>query len=339
MDTVPVALIGYGYWGKVLARVIRSSPDARLLVVAETDPERRAAAARLPGVETATDAETAIRDPRVAAVFVATPVSTHAALVRAALGAGKDVFVEKPMAATLAEAEELARLATSGGQVLMVDHPFLFTGAVRKIRQLVEKGELGRLQYFDSERINLGLLRSDVNVLWDLAPHDLSILQYLLEESPRGVRAVASTHTPHPRPEPGGEIAHLFLDYASGVAAHVAVSWLSPVKIRKLILGGDRKMVLFDDISPSEKVKVYDHGVDTDPAAATPFRPLYRSGDVLVPKVDDREAMQLAVDHFVSCVRTRATPLTDGRFGAAVVRVLEASDRSLREGGARIALP
>ncbi|MEK7765421.1 MAG: Gfo/Idh/MocA family oxidoreductase, partial [bacterium] len=231
------------------------------------------------------------------------------------------------------------RLAEAEGRVLMVDHPFLFTGSVRKIRELVADGDLGRLQYFDSERVNLGLLRSDVNVLWDLAPHDISILQYLLGRTPSGARAVASSHTQNAHADPHGEIAHLHLDYPDGFTAHIAVSWLSPVKIRKIILGGDRKMVLFDDISPSEKVKIYDYGIGIDASAATPFRPLYRSGDVLIPKYDDREAMQLAVDHFVSCVRNREKPLTDARFGLEVVRVLDASDRSLRQDGVRISLP
>lgn len=339
MEKISCAVIGYGYWGKVLTRVARSSPDAHLVMVSDADAARRTEAAALSGVDVAADAETAFRDPRIQAVFIATPVSSHAALVRAALAAGKDVFVEKPMTGTLREAEEITRLAEAGGRVLMVDHPFLFTGSVRKMRELVVAGELGRLQYFDSERVNLGLLRADVNVLWDLAPHDISILHYLLGKTPSGVRAVASSHTGNAHAEPHGEIAHLHLDYPDGLSAHISVSWLSPVKIRKVILGGDRKMALFDDVSPSEKLKIYDHGVDTDPAAATPFRPLYRSGDVRIPKCDDREAMQLAVDHFVSCVRTRATPLTDARFGLEVVRVLDAGDRSLRRDGARISLP
>ncbi|MBI4122625.1 MAG: Gfo/Idh/MocA family oxidoreductase, partial [Parcubacteria group bacterium] len=268
-------------------------------------------------------------DTELDAVVVATPVSTHSSLASVALKSGKHVLLEKPMAATSRECDALAVLARERNRILMVDHTFLYTGAVRKIKELVERGELGELRYFDSERINLGLIQPDVNVLWDLAPHDISIMNHVFA----GIRPVSvfATGTRHVSSH-ADEMAHLTVQFERGIVGHIHASWLSPVKIRKVLIGGSKKMVLYDDTHPSEKVKVYDKGVTIDFSSETPDTPVYRSGDVFIPKLDDEEALYREARHFIACIRGREFPLVDSQAGREVVRILEASDASMREG-------
>jgi predicted dehydrogenase len=283
-----------------------------------------------------TDAREMLLSPDVDAVAVATPLSTHYPLAKAALEAGKHVFIEKPMTATSAHARELIALAERKDLTLMVDHTFVYTGAVRKIRELIEAGDLGDIFYFDSARMNLGLLQQDTNVLWDLAPHDLSILSYLIDEPPQAVQAIGYRHI-------GGrqdEIAAVNLRYASGFHAHIRVSWLSPVKMRLTFIGGSRKMIVYNDVEPSEKVRVYDKGValEAPKVEVTALSPMYRTGDVVIPALDHTEALSIEARHFVDCIEKHERPLTGGAAGLRVVTILERAQHSLEEDGAFVPL-
>jgi predicted dehydrogenase len=330
-----IGLVGYGYWGPNLARNFREVPGVTLAAIAEARPDRRAAAAaRFSGVRLAESAHEVIESPDVDAVAVATPVASHAELAQAALEAGKDVLVEKPLAATVAEAERLVETADREGRVLMVDHTYVYAGAVRKIAELIDGGALGEVSYYDSIRINLGLFQTDVSVIWDLAVHDFSLLQFLLRRKFLTVQATGGRHL-------GGalvNVAHLTLGLEGGAQAHVNVSWIAPVKIRQTIFVGDKKMLLYDDLEPDEKIKVYDRGVVFDPDRRTALLPEYRVGDMWAPRVDRREALAHLCAHFADCVARRGRPLTAGQEGVEVVRLLEAAERSLREDGRRIAL-
>ncbi|TAK04884.1 Gfo/Idh/MocA family oxidoreductase [Patescibacteria group bacterium] len=335
MEPLRIAIIGAGYWGKNLVRVALAAPEARLIAVCDRRPEALAAVQRgAPHVRVETDAAAVFDAPDVDAVLIATPVTTHAALCRAALAAGKHVWVEKPMTATVQEAEELVTLAASRGRVLHVDHTFLYTPAVRRLKELVTAGDLGVIRYLDSERINLGLIQPDVDVIADLAAHDLSIFQYLLGVMPERVSALGSAYVTRKTSSPRSEVAHLLLRYPNDIVAHVHASWLSPVKIRKMLVGGSRKMVAYDDIAPIEKVKVYDHGVDVDLTGETTFEPVYRSGDVVIPWLGNKEALVQELEEFVAAARGGAPTLTDAQFGLDVVRIIAAAQRSIAAGGA-----
>ena len=332
-----VGVIGYGYWGPNVVRNFVAGPNSRVTMVADVRSENLAKVRSLhPTMAVTTDAAELLRSRDVDAVAIATPLSAHYPLARAALEAGKHVLIEKPMTRTSAHAEELIAIAERRRLTLMVDHTFVYTGAVRKIRQAIDAGELGELFYFDSARMNLGLLQADTSVLWDLAPHDVSILSHLIDEPPEAVQAAGYRHV-------GGrhdEIAAVNLRYASGFHAHIRVSWLSPVKMRLTILGGSRKMIVYDDVEPSEKVRIYDKGVvlgDRD-IEVTAISPMYRAGDVLIPALDHTEALGIEARHFVDCVETGRPPVTDGAAGLRVVTILERAERSLAEGGTFVPL-
>jgi predicted dehydrogenase len=272
-------------------------------------------------------------DPAVDALAIATPVASHYGLAKAALARGKHVLVEKPMTGSVAEAEELVELARRNGCVLMVDHTFVYTGAVRRMQAIIGAGELGELHYLDAVRINLGLFRHDVDVLWDLAPHDLAILTHLVPAPPLAVSAVGAQHT-------GSglvDVAYMTLHYADDFIAHLHVNWLSPVKIRRMLIGGSRRMIVYDDLEPSEKVKVYDRGIGVSTRESVHQTLVdYRTGDMWAPKVDTREALAVVCEHFVACVRGAAAPLTGGAAGLQLVRLLAAAGRSLAEGGRQV---
>lgn len=327
-----VGIIGAGYWGPNLIRNFSSLENCQVKYVCDLDKARLAPLARqYPGIITTTQSQDLFGDAALDAVVIATPVFTHFKLAAEALKAGKHVLLEKPMAATVRECELLLALAAERKLTLMVDHTFLYTGAVRKIKDLVQTGELGELYYFDSERINLGLIQPDVNVLWDLAPHDISIMNHLFAGiKPVSVFAIGTRHvTPH-----AYEMAHLTVQFERGIVGHIHASWLSPIKIRKILIGGSKKMVFYDDIHPSEKVKIYDKGVTIDFAQETPMTPVYRSGDVFVPRLDEEEALLREARHFLACIRGAEKPLADGQSGRDVVRILEAADLSLSTGNA-----
>jgi predicted dehydrogenase len=329
---VGVAVVGCGYWGPNLIRNFFDTAGCRVDAICDSSPARlKAVSQRHPSVLATTDFEDILADRSVDAVVIATPVHTHAKLAKRALQAGKSVLVEKPMTASVADAEELVELAQRLNLTLMVDHTFVYTGAVRRIKQLVETGELGRLYYYDSVRVNLGAVQHDINVIWDLAAHDLSIMDYLLDKQPYGVSAMAASHLPGRL----ADVAYLTLLFEEDLIAHFHVNWLSPVKVRQVLMGGDRRMVLYDDIEPTEKIKLYDRGIswNNDAEARRDAIVGYRLGDMYAPVLDSTEALRTECRHFIDCVRSGETPLTDAVAGLRVVRQLAAAERSaLNEG-------
>ncbi len=333
------AVIGLGYWGPNLVRNLAASPRTRAAWICDRSPGRLdAVGAHFPAAARAEDPAAVLADPEVDAVVIATPVATHHALARAALLAGKHVLVEKPLAATAEQAEELRELAERRGLVLLVDHVFLYSPAVRKLAQLVAAGDLGEPLFIDSVRINLGLVQHDVDVVWDLAPHDLAIIDHLVGRVPDSVVAIGASHSG------GGPVdgAHLHLDYGGGLHAAIHVSWLSPVKIRSFLLGGTRRSVLYNDLDAAERLKVYDRGIEVTEALSPEGRRellvSYRSGDVVAPRLDSAEPLALLVEHFADCIEKDVPPLSGGDQGLRVVRVLEAAQRSLAAAGERVAV-
>ncbi len=336
---VGIAVVGYGYWGPNLVRNFTTCPTTRVVAVCDQNPARlERAGAACPHAKLVQNFAAVVDDPQVDAVVIATPVATHAELALAALEAGKHVLVEKPMAATVHEAEEMVRRAEKLGRVLMVDHTFIYSPPVRKMKELLDAGELGELYYIDSVRINLGLFQHDVNVLWDLAPHDLSILDYLLGRLPRSLSAFGTCHVDTAREIE--DVAYLNLDMGGGLLASFHVNWLSPVKIRHFILGGSRKSLVYNDLDLAERIKVYDRGVSVsqDVEARRGLLVNYRSGDVWIPHLDNAEPLQTMVRHFAECIVQGKQPLTDGQAGLRVVRILDAAQRSIKAQGGRITL-
>jgi predicted dehydrogenase len=335
---IRVGIIGYGYWGPNLVRNFSETPGATVHSVSDLNPERlERAAARYPGVRVTTRADEVISDPAIDAIAIATPVSTHFDLAQRALQAGKHVMVEKPLASTSDEAARLCAEAERRDRVLLVDHTFVYTGAVRKIRDIVASGDLGELYYYDSVRVNLGLFQHDVSVVWDLAVHDLSILDYVLPTRPERVSATGMSHVGD-EPE---NIAYLTLFFSSRLIAHVHVNWLAPVKVRRTLIGGARKMIVYDDIEPSEKIKVYDRGISvTDANVEGIYKMLvsYRTGDMWAPRLELTEALQTEVAHFVRCIQGEERPITGGEAGLRVVRILEAATESMRQHGRPVRL-
>lgn len=331
-------VVGLGYWGPNLVRNLVSNPRARVVRAADLRRERRDSIADLyPSVEVSEDPGPMLKDPDVEAVVITTPVSTHFQLVLDALRSGKHVLVAKPLAASSEQARELAQAAEDAGRVLMVDHTFVYTGAVERIRSTIAEGLLGDIFYFDSVRVNLGLFQPDVNVVWDLAAHDFSILLNVLPERPEAVAATGAKRASGARED----IAYISVFYPSGLIGHLHVSWLSPVKIRKTLIGGSEKMLVWDDLESDEKLKMYDRGVSLPgDEAEGQYRALvdYRVGDIWVPHLDRTEALTKELNHFIDCVRTGETPRTGAREGIEVVQLLEASERSISESGARIEL-
>lgn len=324
---IRVGLIGYGYWGPNLLRNLMASPDFDVVAVADGDGARRDAAAQMcPGAALAASGEEVIGRDDVDAVVIATPVGTHFPLTAQALEAGKHVLVEKPMCATVDEGQTLIDLAAGKGVTLMVDHTFLFTGAVQMLRELCRSGEIGRISYYDSMRINLGLFQPDVNVMWDLAPHDLSIMDFLLDEEPVDVEVSGYCHV-----NPGvPDIVYLTLHFPSDMVAHFNLSWMSPVKVRRTAIGGSDKMVVWDDLNQDEKVKIYNSGVEFQPEdQRRKIMPGYRIGDVLSPRVSQREALQGVVSHFAAVIGGREPSIMDGERGLRVVRTLERAQKIL----------
>jgi predicted dehydrogenase len=331
---VGIGLIGFGYWGPNLARNFARLKDCRLVAICEKNSARAQEAARLfPEAEVTDDAARLLENKDVQAIVIATPVAHHYDLTRRALLAGKDVLVEKPFTQTVEQAEELCALAKDLGRIVAVDHTFLYTGAVRKIKELVEDGALGALLYFDSVRVNLGLFQEDVNVIHDLAPHDLAILNHITPQRPTSVVALGSCHA-HKSIE---SLAYLHLGYEGDFVAHFHFSWLAPVKVRKTLVAGTSKMIVYDDLEPSDKVKIYDKGImlAQEEEALNRIKVEYRTGDMWAPQLSNREALNLMAEEFATSVRTRSKPLVDAQEGLAVVRILEAAYASLRDNGQR----
>ena len=337
MRTIKVGILGCGYWGPKLARNFVHHPHVDLAGVADLIQERAEKVAEEYRVPLVTDdPDRIIRNPAFDLVVIATPVWTHYTLCKRALEAGKHVLVMKPLTTRTEEAEELCDLARRKGLLLAVDHTFIFTGAVQKIKQLVEEEELGELYYFDSVRINLGLFQQDVNVLWDLAAHDLSIMDHIVGRPPLSVTAFGEAHQGHDL----ADVAYLHLDYGDGLIASVHVNWLSPVKIRHFLVGGSRRSVVYNELDPSERLKIYDRGVDStpDPESKRRIAVSYRSGDVVAPRLEPIEPLRAMIEHFADCVEYGKTPVSDGEQGLRIVRILSAAEESLAKGGTNIDL-
>jgi predicted dehydrogenase len=325
-----VGVCGYGYWGPNIVRNLSALDQCEVVAICDRKPDALKRASRLyPAVRMTTDEAEVLEASDIDAVAIITPVWTHFELAKRALQNGKHVFVEKPFTATSAQACELIELAARKNLRIMVDHTFLFSGAVRKIRELIENGTLGQLYYFDSTRVNLGLFQHDVSVVWDLAPHDLSIMDYVIGAKPEAVVATGGNHF-----NALADMAYITVFFPGNVTAHINVNWLSPVKVRTTLIGGREKMLVWNDLEPDEKIRVYDKGVDiTNGQSVYDLLVSYRSGDVWAPKVSGTEALAVELRYFVDCVLNSETPSNDGEAGLRIVRLLEAAESSLKERG------
>jgi predicted dehydrogenase len=336
-NTVKTGVVGCGYWGPNLVRNLRQTPDCELKVLCDTSETRLNHMRRLyPEVGTTRRFEDLLEDADLGALAIATPVRFHYAMAKAALSAGKHVFIEKPIAGTEAEAQELVHLAESQGLVLMVGHTFLFSPAVRRMKEIIDAGDIGQVQYISARRLNLGLFQKDINVAWDLAPHDISILLYLLEELPLSVSCQGSSHVNREIED----VTMMYLNFRKNRCAFIHNSWLDPKKVRQMTVVGSQRMIVYDDTEPLEKLKIYDARVEVPPHYDTfaEFTYSYHYGDAYVPYIKQDEPLKLECQHFVECIRKGCEPVTSGRLGLDVVRILEASDESLRQQGASVKL-
>jgi predicted dehydrogenase len=332
-----IAVVGYGYWGPNLVRNFARSDNCQVAMVSDFDASKLASCARLyPGVRTTTRFRDVVNSVEIDAVAIATPAQSHFELAMTALKAGKHVLVEKPLAQSSDEVRRLIDEAMRRKLTLMVDHTFVYTPAVQKIRHLISEGALGQIFYYNGTRASLGLFQKDINVVWDLAIHDISIIQHILDEAPVAVSSTGASHVSG-TPE---NMAHITLFFESSCIAHISVNWLSPIKVRQTFIGGSHKMIVYDDMEPTEKIKVYDKGVTLNRSSesAHQFRIGYRAGDMWAPHISAQEALQTEVEHFVECVRTGALPISNGTAGLRVVEVLEAASRSMAEQGKPVVL-
>ena len=326
-------VIGYGYWGPNIVRNLHSLDSTRIAAVCDNNPKGQSRAKQAyPDVQVTSDASEILHSPSVDAVAIVTPVWTHFELAKAALENGKHVFVEKPFTATSAQAETLIELAQQRNLKIMVDHTFLFTGTVKKIRQLIDNDELGDLYYYDSMRVNLGLFQHDIDVIWDLAPHDLSIMDYLIHQEPEAIVATGESHL-----NGHADVAFLTIYFPHRTIAHINVNWLSPVKVRTTLIGGEKKMLVWNDLEADEKLKVYDRGVQiANSEGLYELLVSYRSGDMWVPKIEQTEALKAELGYFLDCIEKDLTPFNDGVAGLRVVKMLEAATESLKLRGASV---
>lgn len=330
-DVIRVGVIGFGYWGPNIVRNFHGQDHSSVVAVCDKNPKSLQRVKNgYPGIYCTSDANELLKSPDIDLIAVVTPVWTHYELAKAALENGKHVFVEKPFTTTVAQAEELIELAERKHLKIMVDHTFLFTGAVKRIRQFIDEGALGKLYYYDSTRVNLGLFQHDVNVIWDLAPHDLSIMDYVISEKPEAVVATGQGHL-----NGIANIAFLTLYYPNNVIGHINVNWLSPVKVRTTLIGGEKKMLVWNDIEVDEKIKLYDKGVQMGANAEGVYQMLvsYRTGDMWAPKVEQVEALKMEAAYFVDCILHDKTPFNDGQAGLRIVKILESADESLKQKG------
>jgi predicted dehydrogenase len=332
---VKFGVVGYGYWGPNVVRNLDRLESAEVVAVCDKSPaSRKKVAKAYPDVLVTEDSAELMSSPDIDAIAVVTPVWTHYELAKAALLNGKHVFVEKPFTSNAAQAQELIELAAQRNLKIMVDHTFLFTGAVTKIKQLLDDGSLGKLYYYDSTRVNLGLFQHDVNVVWDLAPHDLSIIDHLIEQTPEAISATGQTHL-----NGHEDVAYITVYFPDKVIAHINVNWLSPVKVRTTLIGGEKKMLVWNDLEADEKIKIYDKGVNvTSREGLYDLLVHYRSGDMWAPQIEQVEALTRELSYFVDCIANDKTPVNDGEAGLRVVRMLEAANESIRQRGAVVRL-
>ena len=334
---INIGIIGYGYWGPNLVRNFMANDGTNVAVVCDQSPARlKKAQAIYPSVAVTGSARELIEDPRIDAVVIATPVHSHFEIAMTALQAGKHVLVEKPITSTSEQAQRLIEEADRRGLMLLVDHTFVYTGAVRKMRELIHAEAFGPVRYYDSTRVNLGLFQNDVNVLWDLAVHDLAIMSYVLDKIPVAVSATGHSHMLD-QPE---YAAFLTIFFGGDMIAHINVNWLSPVKIRRTLIGGDHQMIVYDDLEASEKIKLYNKGITVTktPEDVRKLLVSYRTGDLWSPRVDETEALAVEAEHFAACIRGETKPITGGEAGLQLVRILEAANQSIRSRGAPIDL-
>jgi predicted dehydrogenase len=331
-----IGVIGYGYWGPNIVRNFHSQENSEVVLVADRNPKCEARLKKVyPSIGFTTDENEILTSPNIDIVAVVTPVWTHFELAKKALENGKHIFVEKPFTYSVQQGEELVELAERKNLKIMVDHTFLFTGAVKKIKELVDRRELGDLYYYDALRVNLGLFQHDVNVIWDLAPHDLSIMDYVIAAKPEAVVATGERHLNGVE-----DVAFITVYFPKRIIAHVNVNWLSPVKVRTTLIGGERKMLVWNDLEADEKLRVYDKGVSmsTNPSNLHQLLVSYRSGDMWAPQVENIEALRAETAYFLKCIEENKRPINDGEAGLRVVRILEAADRSIRTRGEAISL-
>jgi predicted dehydrogenase len=333
---INIGIIGYGYWGPNVARNFNSSEGAKLIAICDLNKKRlNLAESNYPFIKSFSDAKDLISSKDIDAVAVVTPVFTHYELAKLSLEHGKHVFVEKPFTSSVTQGEELINLADKKNLKIMVDHTFLFTGAVRKMREIIDSGELGSLFFYDSVRVNLGLFQHDINVIWDLAPHDFSIMDYLIDMEPIAVSALGTKHFGNGLED----VAYVAVHFDNGFIAHFHCNWLSPVKVRRTLISGDKKMLVWDDVSADEKIKIYDKGVRIkNTEGIHKLLVSYRSGDMYVPKVENTEALKLEADYFVECIEKDQKSFNDGESGLQVVKMLEAADKSLKDDNKKIKL-
>jgi predicted dehydrogenase len=338
MKEIKVGVIGCGYWGPNLIRNFNDSINTDICYACDLISERlKNIGLRYPHVKLTRNYKKILNDDRIVAVAIATPVSTHYKLARDALEAGKHILIEKPLTSNVKEAENLVNLSLKKGLTLLVDHIYIYTNAIKKISEYISKGALGTLLYFDSVRINLGLFQQDINVIWDLAPHDLAVMDYLISKKPTSIIATGASHTSSGL----ADVAYLTVQFKEDFIAHFHVNWMSPVKIRNIIIGGSKKMLVFDDLDVSEKIKIYDKGIKiSKPNKKSLYQSLvqYRIGDIYAPSIQDTEALKGLVEHFADCIKQKKQPLTDGAAGLRVVRLLAAADKSLKKGGIKVNL-
>ena len=333
---INIGIIGYGYWGPNIARNFYACKGANLKSICDLNKSRLSLAkSHYPSIKVFSDPKELIRSKDIDAVAVVTPVFTHYEIGKYVLENNKHLFMEKPFTFNVAQSEELISLASKKNLILMVDHTFLFTGAVRKMREIIDSKELGNVLFYDSVRVNLGLFQHDINVIWDLAPHDISIMTYLVNKEPEAVSAIGTKHFGREFED----VAYVTIHFANNLIAHFHVNWLSPVKVRKTLISGDKKMLVWDDLPSDEKVRVYDRGVEIKNANGV-YKLLvsYRSGDIWVPNIENIEALKLEVDYFTECIEKGQKPFNDGEAGLQVVKILEAADISLKNEGKKIKL-
>jgi predicted dehydrogenase len=333
---IRVGIIGYGYWGPNLVRNFNAAEGCQVHMVCDMSQQSlKKVRKSYPNIKVTADSNELIKDPTIDVVAVATPVFTHYELAKRALDEGKHVFVEKPFTYTSAEAEELIELAEKKNLKIMVDHTFLYTGAVRKIKQLIEDHVLGDILYYDSIRVNLGLFQHDINVVWDLAPHDISIMEYVINEKPQAVVATGAEHFDRGLED----VAYLTIYFTKNIIGHINVNWLSPVKVRTTLIGGQKKMIVWNDLEPDEKIKIYDKGVQVKTREGMyNLLVAYRSGDIWTPRVEQTEALKLMVDKFIDYIKNGGRIINDGPAGMRVVRLLEACNKSLKNKGEMVYL-
>jgi len=336
MKDIKIAVMGYGYWGPNLLRNFNDCIHTDVRYVCDLDEKKlKGVSFKYPHINVTTDYKKILFDDSIRAIAIATPISTHYSLIKEAIRAGKDVFVEKPMVSSVREAQEICNLVYKYSSILFVDHIYVYTGAITKVKEILNNPGIGDIYYFDSVRINLGLFQHDVNVIWDLAPHDFAIMDFLMKDD---IDFIYANGQRYPQLSPHHAIAYINIKFKNDLIAHFHVNWLSPVKIRRVIIGGSKKMIVFDDLDPMEKVKVYDRGVEFIKDKDSVYKSIiqYRMGGIVSPHVDLSEALKLAVDHFAECIIKRVQPLTDCLSGLRVVRLLEAANRSLMKGGVKV---